>query len=57
LPAVLYTDDLSRLTLVNAPGADPDVSYAYDNFGRVVSASRSGHALAYAYDGLGRILS
>jgi RHS repeat-associated protein len=57
LPAVLYTDDLSRLTLVNAPGADPDVSYAYDNFGRVTQASQTGHALSYVYDGLGRLLS
>jgi RHS repeat-associated protein len=57
LPATLCTDDLSRLTLVHAPGADPDVSYAYDNFGRVVSASQTGHALSYVYDGLGRLLS
>jgi RHS repeat-associated protein len=57
LPAVLYTDDLSRLTLVNAPGTDPDVSYAYDNFGRVTQASQTGHALSYVYDGLGRLLS
>jgi RHS repeat-associated protein len=46
-----------RLTLVNAPGTDPDVSYAYDNFGRVTQASQTGHALAYVYDGLGRLVS
>jgi YD repeat-containing protein len=57
LPAARYTDDLSRLILVNAPGTDPDVSYAYDNFGRVTQASQTGHALSYVYDGLGRLLS
>jgi YD repeat-containing protein len=57
LPAALYTDDLSRLILVDAPGADPDVSYAYDNFGRVTQASQTGHALSYVYDGLGRLVS
>jgi RHS repeat-associated protein len=50
-------DDLSRLILVDAPGTDPDVSYAYDNFGRVTQASQTGHALSYVYDGLGRLLS
>ncbi|MEO0399448.1 MAG: RHS repeat-associated core domain-containing protein [Pseudomonadota bacterium] len=48
-------DDLNRLTLRNAPGAQPDVTHAYDSFGRLTSLSQSGHTVSYAYDQLGRL--
>ena len=39
-PTCYGYDNLSRVTLVNAPGSDPDVSYAYDNLGRRSSLTR-----------------
>jgi RHS repeat-associated protein len=50
-------DHLNRLTLKNLPGADPDVTYAYDNLGRIASASETGNALSFTYDALGRQLT
>lgn len=47
-------DNFSRLTSVDAPGSQPDVSYSYDNLGRVLTASQSGHTVSYAYDALSR---
>jgi YD repeat-containing protein len=50
-------DALNRVTLKDLPGADPDVSYAYDLLGRMTGASQPGHALTFAYDALGRQLT
>ena len=36
-------DNLGRLTYINAPGSDPDVTYSYDQAGRRITASQSGH--------------
>jgi RHS repeat-associated protein len=53
-----YTyDNLRRTTSIDAPGSQPDVSYAYDNFGRVTQSSQSGHAISYGYDALSRVTS
>jgi RHS repeat-associated protein len=53
-----YTyDNLRRTTSIDAPGSQPDVSYAYDNFGRVTQSSQSGHVINYAYDALSRVTS
>jgi len=54
---VMTYDDLSRLTFRNAPGAQPDVTFAYDNFGRPTTVSQSGHSLGYVYDQLSRVVS
>ncbi|HEX9932462.1 MAG TPA: hypothetical protein VGB08_06420, partial [Allosphingosinicella sp.] len=48
-------DALGRLKLKNLPDSEPDVSYGYDLFGRMTSASRPGHSLTFGYDGLGRL--
>ena len=54
----LFTyDNLDRATLANAPGTTPDVTTAYDSFGRVTSLSQTGHTLTYVYDQLSRLLS
>jgi len=37
--------------------AEPDVSYAYDNLGRLTSASQTGNALSFTYDALNRNLT
>ncbi|QLC24486.1 hypothetical protein HFP57_05255 [Parasphingopyxis algicola] len=50
-------DDLDRRTLMNLPGSDPDVSYTYDNFSRMLTASQSGHNLTFTYDIFGRQLT
>lgn len=47
-------DNLDRLMLKDLPGSEPDVSYAYDNFGRLTSASESGNTLTFRYDALSR---
>jgi RHS repeat-associated protein len=53
-----YTyDNLRRVTSIDAPGSQPDVSYTYDSFGRVTQSSQAGHAISYAYDALSRIIS
>jgi hypothetical protein len=33
-------DNLNRATLKNLPGSEPDVTYAYDNLGRLTAASQ-----------------
>ncbi len=44
-----------RVELAGSSPADPDTDYAYDNFGRLVSAvSSNSHALYLDYDALGR---
>ena len=48
-------DALGRMTSESAPGTDPDHAYAYDNFGRMVSATDGSMTLSYAYDALGRM--
>jgi len=51
-------DALNRLTLKDLPGTEPDVSYGYDNLGRLTAASDSnGYQASYSYDALGRMLS
>jgi RHS repeat-associated protein len=50
-------DNLGRLTLRDAPGAQPDVSHGYDLLNRETSTSHSGDALTTAYDALSRVTS
>ncbi len=50
-------DNLWRQTLVNAPGSDPDVSFTYDNLGRIKTSAQTGHSLTFNYDALGRLVS
>jgi RHS repeat-associated protein len=50
-------DNLNRITLRDAPGTQPDVSYGYDLLGRETSSSQSGNALTTAYDALSRVTS
>ena len=50
-------DNLNRVTLKDLPGTEPDVSYAYDNLGRLTSASQTGNALSFTYDALSRKLT
>ncbi len=54
-------DDLDRLTLVNAPGTDDDISYTYDSctlgVGRLCSVTRDDITLNYAYDAQGNIVN
>jgi len=45
------------VTLKDLPGTEPDVSYIYDNLGRMTSATLAGHALSFTYDALGRKLT
>jgi RHS repeat-associated protein len=50
-------NNLDRVTLKDRPGTEPDVTYAYDNLGRVTSASQTGSALSFTYDALDRKLT
>jgi YD repeat-containing protein len=50
-------DNLSRLTLKDLPGTEPDVSYGYDLLGRLLSANETNHQLSFTYDALGRQLT
>jgi len=51
-------DDLSRLTLKDLPGSNPDTSYSYDLLGRMTGATETGgQALSFGYDALGRNIS
>ncbi len=50
-------DNLGRLTLRDAPGSQPDVSYVYDLLGRVMDQTQAGHATATSYDALSRVTS
>jgi RHS repeat-associated protein len=50
-------DNLNRVTLKDLPGAEPDVTFAYDNLGRLTSASQTGSALSFTYDAFGRNLT
>jgi RHS repeat-associated protein len=50
-------DPLDRVTLKDLPGTEPDVTYGYDNLGRLTSASQSGNALSFGYDALSRKIS
>ncbi|WP_176482665.1 RHS repeat-associated core domain-containing protein [Sphingobium sp. D43FB] len=54
---LLGYDDLSRSTVKNLPGSEPDVNYGYDLLSRVISASQSGNALSFTYDALSRNLT
>jgi RHS repeat-associated protein len=53
----LTYDTLNRVTLKNLPGTEPDVSYSYDNLGRVLSANQTGNNLSFTWDALGRNLT
>lgn len=50
-------DNLDRPTLKNLPGTEPDVSYSYDNLGRITSATQTGNSLSFTWDALGRNLT
>ena len=50
-------DALNRATLKNLPGAEPDVTYAYDALSRLTSASQTGNTLTFTYDALSRNLT
>jgi RHS repeat-associated protein len=50
-------DNLNRPTLKDLPGTEPDVTFGYDNLGRLTSASQTGNALAFTYDALSRNLT
>ncbi len=50
-------DALRRMTSVDAPGSAADLSYAYDNAGRVTSASNGAQTLTYGWNALGRQVS
>ncbi|MCI4591482.1 hypothetical protein MOK15_15475 [Sphingobium sp. BYY-5] len=54
-------DALGRVTNTNYPGDgffDQDVSYSYDNFGRMTRAlDANTHYVSYSYDALGRVTS
>lgn len=53
-----YTyDALNRTTYKDLPGTEPDVTYAYDNLGRMTGASQTGNSLSFTYDALGRKLT
>ena len=49
-------DALGRMITETAPGSDPDHTYAYDNFGRMLSVTDGSMTLSYAYDALGRMM-
>lgn len=48
-------DALNRTTLKDLPGSEPDVSYGYDNLGRLTSTSSSVAPLSFTYDQLNRL--
>ncbi len=48
-------DFLNRLTAKDLPGSEPDVSYGYDNIGRLTSASSSTASLTFNFDQLNRL--
>ena len=50
-------DNLDRPTLKDLPGSEPDVTYAFDNLGRLTSASQTGNSLSFSYDALSRNLT
>ena len=51
-------DNLGRVTVEDVPGSAEDVSFTYDNQGRVLSANfNNGTGITQAYDGLGRLAS
>jgi YD repeat-containing protein len=47
-------DNLDRVTLKDLPGTEPNVSYGYDNLGRLTSASQTGNNLSFGWDALSR---
>jgi RHS repeat-associated protein len=47
-------DRLNRMTAKDLPVGEPDVAYTYDNLGRQLSASQSGHPLTFTWDALNR---
>jgi RHS repeat-associated protein len=51
-------DNLSRLTLKDLPGSNPDTSYGYDLLGRMTGMSKTdGHSLSFGFDALSRTTS
>lgn len=50
-------DALNRQTARNAPAGTPSVTYAYDNLGRMTSASIPGQTTTQIWDALGRLTS
>ncbi|MCF6291827.1 MAG: hypothetical protein L3J04_00380 [Robiginitomaculum sp.] len=47
-------DDLGRVTQINAPGTADDISYTYDNFGRMLTAIKGSNTITSVYDAFGR---
>jgi RHS repeat-associated protein len=50
-------DALNRATLKDLPGTEADVTFAYDNLGRLTSASQTGSSVSLTYDALSRKLT
>ena len=50
-------DALDRPSLKNLPGTELDISYVYDNLGRLTSATQTGTSLTFTYDALSRNLN
>lgn len=50
-------DDIGRAVSSNAPGAPDDLSFNYDNLGRLLSATRDGRQVSTIFDALGRKIS
>ncbi len=49
--------DIGRLTSKNLTGTEPDVTYVYDGFSRLTSATQTGNAPSFGWDALGRMTS
>ena len=55
---VSYTyDELSRETLINAPGTADDVASTYDDLGQIASLVRNGQTLTQNWNGAGQLLT
>lgn len=50
-------DNLGRMTTRTPPSGQLAVTYAYDLFGRTISASQTGHTVSFTFDALGRQLT
>jgi RHS repeat-associated protein len=51
-------DDLNRMTVKGPPNPDPTTHFSYDNFGRLLTATKTtGQSLSLSYDALGRNLT
>jgi YD repeat-containing protein len=53
----LAYDNLGRLTTRTPPTGQPEITYAYDLFGRTTSVSQTGHTVSFTFDALNRQLT